>query len=188
MFSSSGAVPLPVAVDQAGLKLDGPDGLKAIAASRRVRLVYVTPSHQFPTGVLMSLSRRLALLQWAQENNALIVEDDYDSEFRYSGRPIPALQGLDSHGRVLYVGTFSKVMFPGLQLGYVVVPESLIPVFRQAKWLCDRQSSLLNQYALTDFIGKGHLAKHVRRMRHCLRWAAACIGCCFTSAQQASAD
>ncbi len=165
VFSASGATLLPIPVDGEGLKLEGADGLKAKASSSPPRLIYVTPSHQFPTGVSMSLSRRLALLQWAQQANALIVEDDYDSEFRYSGRPIPALQGLDDQGRVLYVGTFSKVMFPGLQLGYVVVPQSLVPLFGQAKWLSDRQCSLIHQLALADFIGEGHLAKHVRRMQ-----------------------
>ena len=111
------------------------------------------------------MSRRLALLQWAQQTNGLIIEDDYDSEFRYSGRPVPALQGLDRDNRVLYVGTFSKVMFPGLRLGYIVLPPALIPLFRRAKWLNDRQSSLIDQQALTDFISEGHLAKHIRRMR-----------------------
>ena len=129
IFESSGAAVLPVPVDAEGIKVD------AIALlSRWPQLVYVTPSHQFPTGVLMSLPRRLALLQWAQRTDALIIEDDYDSEFRYSGRPVPALQGLDTQGRVLYVGTFSKIMFPGLRLGYVVLPTALIPLFRQAKW------------------------------------------------------
>ncbi|MEL7143346.1 MAG: PLP-dependent aminotransferase family protein [Cyanobacteria bacterium J06573_11] len=113
----------------------------------------------------MPLSRRLGLLQWAQDNNALIVEDDYDSEFRYSGRPIPALQGFDAANRVLYVGTFSKIMFPGLQLGYLVLPPELVSVFTRAKWLCDHQCSLINQAALADFIQLGHLARHIRKMR-----------------------
>ncbi len=173
IFISSGAAVLPVPVDSEGLKIDGPEGLWSLSASLSYlpakqpspKLAYVTPSHQFPTGVLMSLSRRLALLQWAQQTNGLIIEDDYDSEFRYSGRPVPALQGLDSDNRVLYVGTFSKVMFPGLRLGYIVLPQALISLFRRAKWLDDRQSSLIDQQALTDFISEGHLAKHVRRMR-----------------------
>lgn len=163
IFISSGATVIPVSVDSEGLQISGPEGLWARSEPK---LVYVTPSHQFPTGVLMSLSRRLALLQWAQQTNGLIIEDDYDSEFRYSGRPVPALQGLDSYDRVLYVGTFSKVMFPGLRLGYIVLPPALISVFRRARWLNDRQSSLIDQQALTDFIGEGHLAKHVRRMRN----------------------
>ena len=165
VFSSHGATLVPVPVDGEGIRVQAPDGLSKLSAHVRTKLVYVTPSHQFPTGVLMSLPRRLALLQWAHQTNALIIEDDYDSEFRYGGRPIPALQGLDTYQRVLYIGTFSKVMFPGLQLGYMVLPPSLVAVFAQAKWLCDRQTSLIHQAALTDFIAKGHLAKHIRRMR-----------------------
>ncbi len=169
VFESSGAAVLPVPVDAEGIKVDGPEGLlsrcRSLSFGKLPQLVYVTPSHQFPTGVLMSLSRRLALLQWAQQANALIIEDDYDSEFRYSGRPVSALQGLDTHDRVLYVGTFSKIMVPGLRLGYVVLPPALIPLFRRAKWLCDRQGSIIDQQALSIFIRDGHLAKHVRRMR-----------------------
>lgn len=169
IFDSSGATILPVPVDEAGLKVNEPGGLRDLVERHPTpspKLVYVTPSHQFPTGVLMSLSRRLAILQWAQQNNAFIIEDDYDSEFRYRSRPVPALQGLDSHERVLYVGTFSKVMFPGLRLGYVVLPPSLMPLFLKAKWLSDRQNSLIDQQALHDFIQQGYLAKHVRRMRN----------------------
>lgn len=170
VFSSHGATLVPIAVDDEGLRVDEPGGLSAYSIRNysersRIKLVYVTPSHQFPTGVLMSLSRRLALLEWAERTNALIIEDDYDSEFRYSGRPIPALQGLDSDQRVLYVGTFSKVMFPGLQLGYIVLPPPFVEVFAQAKWICDRQASLIHQAALADFIARGHLARHIRRMR-----------------------
>ena len=165
IFASSGAPLVPIPIDAEGMVIDGPNGLRSLSAHHLIKLVYVTPSHQFPTGVLMPLSRRLALLQWAQENSAIIIEDDYDSEFRYSGRPTPALQGLDSYGQVLYVGTFSKVMFPGLRLGYVVLPPALIPIFRRSKWLQDRQGSILDQQALTDFIAKGHLTKHIRRMR-----------------------
>ncbi|EDX84803.1 aminotransferase, classes I and II family [Synechococcus sp. PCC 7335] len=165
VFSSHGATLIPVPVDNDGLKIYEQDGLASHSAFSRIKLVYVTPSHQFPTGVLMALSRRLALLQWAQQTNALIIEDDYDSEFRYGGRPIPALQGLDTYQRVLYIGTFSKVMFPGIQLGYIVLPPALIAVFAQAKWICDRQTSLIHQAALADFIAQGHLARHIRRMR-----------------------
>jgi len=165
IFSSSGATLIPIPIDADGIVIDGPNGLRARSSQHLIKLVYVTPSHQFPTGVLMPLSRRLALLQWAQENNAIIIEDDYDSEFRYSGRPTPALQGLDSYGQVLYVGTFSKVMFPSLRLGYIVLPPALVPIFRRSKWLQDRQCSILEQQALTDFISAGHMAKHIRRMR-----------------------
>lgn len=166
IFTAQGATVVPVPVDSEGMKVDEPGGLAEVAtAMPKPKLIYVTPSHQFPTGVLMSFSRRLALLNWARENDALIIEDDYDSEFRYSGRPIPALQGLDEHNRVLYVGTFSKVMFPGLRLGYAVIPPPLIEVFRRAKWLCDRQCLLIDQMALAEFIQTGQLAQHVRRMR-----------------------
>lgn len=165
IFASSGAPVIPVPVDADGIVIDGPHGLRSLSAKHLIKLVYVTPSHQFPTGVLMPLSRRLALLSWAQENNAIIIEDDYDSEFRYSGRPAPALQGLDSNGRVLYVGTFSKIMFPGLRLGYIVLPPALVPIFRRSKWLADRQCSMLEQQALADFIAEGYMAKHIRRMR-----------------------
>ncbi|PZO12875.1 MAG: PLP-dependent aminotransferase family protein [Leptolyngbya foveolarum] len=168
IFSAGGATVVPVPVDDDGIRVNEPGGLADIAADNSQptpRLVYVTPSHQFPTGVLMTLSRRLALLHWARQNGALIIEDDYDSEFRYSGSPIPALQGLDEHNCVLYVGTFSKVMFPGLRLGYVVVPPALIDVFRRAKWLCDRQCPLIEQAALAEFIKGGYLAQHIRRMR-----------------------
>jgi GntR family transcriptional regulator / MocR family aminotransferase len=175
VFCGNGAKVVPVSLDAEGIQVEGPEGLWAYskeadpsslgASNWPPKLVYVTPSHQFPTGVLMSLSRRLALLQWAQQTNALIVEDDYDSEFRYGGRPVPSLQGLDTHGRVIYVGTFSKIMFPGLRLGYMVLPEALVPVLRQAKWLSDRQCSWLDQQVLSDFIQEGSLATHVRRMR-----------------------
>lgn len=162
IFKASGAKLLPIPVDQDGLMVD-----HLIHHRDTPRLAYVTPSHQFPTGALLSLSRRLALLQWAWHKNSLIVEDDYDSEYRYSGRPIPSLQGLDSHGTVLYVGTFSKVMFPSIRLGYLVLPHSLIEVFGKARWLADRQPPSLSQYALAEFIAAGHLERHIRKMRIC---------------------
>ncbi|MGD1856513.1 MAG: PLP-dependent aminotransferase family protein [Leptolyngbyaceae cyanobacterium] len=162
IFRASGAKLLPIGVDSAGLKVD-----QLVNQYEIPRLVYVTPSHQFPTGALLSLPRRLALLQWAHKTGALIVEDDYDSEYRYGGRPIPSLQGLDTHTSVLYVGTFSKVMFPSIRLGYLVLPESLAPVFGKAKWLADRQPPTLSQYALAEFIAAGHLERHIRKMRLC---------------------
>jgi len=144
------------------------EGLDVAAAVRRhpaARLCYVTPSHQYPLGVTMSLSRRLALLDWAQRAGAWIVEDDYDSEFRYAGRPLAALQGLDRGQRVLYVGTFSKVLFPALRLGYLVAPPDLVETFVAARALADHHSPTLPQAALAEFIADGHLARHVRRMR-----------------------
>lgn len=132
---------------------------------RGVRLVYVTPSHQYPTGSVMNLSRRLELLELARQGGWRIVEDDYDSEFRYAGRPLPALQGLDAHGSVLYVGTFSKSMFPALRIGYLVAPPDLVEVLARARWAADRQTPTREQLALEAFIREGHLERHIRRMR-----------------------
>lgn len=132
---------------------------------RDCRLAYVTPSHQYPTGSVMSLPRRLELLELARQGGWRIVEDDYDSEFRYAGRPLPALQGLDAHGSVLYVGTFSKSMFPALRIGYLVAPPDLVEVLARARWAADRQTPTREQLALEAFIREGHLERHVRRMR-----------------------
>jgi GntR family transcriptional regulator/MocR family aminotransferase len=152
----------PVPVDDEGLDvaaLPPPDDPLA------PRLVYVTPSHQFPTGATMSLPRRLRLLEWAARRGALVVEDDYDSDFRYSGRPLESLQGLDTHGVVAYVGSFSKALFPPLRVGFVVLPPRLVQPFVAAKWLADRQTATLDQQVLSDFIGEGHFERHLRRMR-----------------------
>jgi GntR family transcriptional regulator/MocR family aminotransferase len=129
------------------------------------RFAYITPSHQFPTGAVMSLTRRLALLAWAENADAYLVEDDYDSEYRYDGRPIEAVQGLDRAERVIYVGTFSKVLFPSLRVGYLVLPKSLIEIFTAAKWLSDRHTATLEQEVLADFIREGHFERHLRRSR-----------------------
>ena len=160
-FQGQGAKVQAVTVDAEGLNMDALN-----QCHQFFKLLYVTPSHQFPTGVTLSLSRRLALLQWAQQTETLILEDDYDSQYRYGDRPIPALQGLDQNGTVIYVGTFSKILFPSLRIGYLVVPPAWIPLVGRAKWLCDRQSPLLEQYALTDCIVEGHFERHIRRMRH----------------------
>jgi len=145
-------------------RIDG-DGIVIGDLSRKARLVYVTPSHQFPTGVSMSLARRLELIDWARTHGAAIIEDDYDSEYRYSGAPLPSLQGLAQGVAVIYIGTFSKVMFPGLRIGYIIAPPRFIASLKRAKWLADRQTSVLDQAALTDFIREGHLERHIRRMR-----------------------
>ena len=150
----------PIPVNSEGLNVETLSN-----CDRDFRLVYVTPSHQFPSGVTLSLSQRIALLQWAEKNNTLIIEDDYDSEYRYQTQPIPALQGMDRSESVIYIGTFSKIFFPALRIGYLVVPSSWIPIVRKAKWLCDRFCPMLEQYALTDWIKLGHFERHIRRMR-----------------------
>ncbi len=150
----------PIAVNQTGLDVEALNNCQ-----QNLKLVYVTPSHQFPTGVTMSLSQRIALLQWAEKTNTLIIEDDYDSEYRYQSQPIPALQGIDRADSVIYIGTFSKTLFPSLRIGYLVVPNNLVPIFSKAKWLCDRFCPILEQYTLTDWIRLGHFERHIRRMR-----------------------
>lgn len=157
---AAGAQITPVPVDQEGLIVAA-----GIETEPRARLAYVTPSHQYPLGVTMSLPRRLALLQWASQRGAWIVEDDYDSEYRYAGRPLASLQGLDREGRVIYLGTFSKVMMPGLRLGYLVVPPDLLEPFVSAKALMDRHSPGIVQAVLADFIREGHFSRHIRRTR-----------------------
>jgi GntR family transcriptional regulator/MocR family aminotransferase len=160
-LSACGAKLAPIPVDENGLCVDELEKMTSFKA----RLIYVTPSHQFPTGVVLPLPRRLKLLQWARENNAVIVEDDYDSEFRYSGLPIPALSALDDSGVTLYTGTFSKLIFPSLRLGYMVVPQELVHTYCWAKRMADHNSPLIEQLALTDFITDGSLEHHIRRMR-----------------------
>ena len=142
------------------------DGIAIRKLPRRgVRLIYITPAHQFPLGTVISLARRLQLLEWAGRSGAVIFEDDYDSEYRYSGRPIPALQGLDDRGLVLYAGSFSKVLFPALRLGYMVIPSALVHRFEAALSLSVRHAPLLDQLVLSDFIAEGHFGRHLRRMR-----------------------
>jgi GntR family transcriptional regulator/MocR family aminotransferase len=157
---ASGAALVPVPVDDAGIMVEAGRGIAPAA-----RMACVSPSHQFPLGVTMSLARRLALIEWAREAGAFILEDDYDSEYRYAGRPLAALQGLDADGRVIYVGTMSKVMFPALRLGYMVVPEHLVPAFAAIRRLTDNHPSTLVQPALAEFIEDGSLTAHIRRMR-----------------------
>ena len=164
-LGAQGARLQPIYVDQNGVRVDFLKSRFDPAGEERLKLLYVTPSHQYPTGVVLSLPRRLELLSWAARSGTIIVEDDYDSEYRYSGRPIPALAGIDHGGSVVYIGTFSKVLVPALRLGYLVVPHDLIDVFSRAKWLIDRHSSLLQQQVLADFILEGHLERHIRKMR-----------------------
>jgi GntR family transcriptional regulator/MocR family aminotransferase len=138
-------------------------GLVVEALPARARLVYVTPSHQFPSGAAMSLRRRVALVEWAQEHDALVVEDDYDSEFRFSSRPLEPLVSLDPSGRVCYVGSFSKTMLPAIRLGFIVAPPSLRLALRAARQLSDGFSPVPTQSALAQFIDDGMLARHVRK-------------------------
>ena len=159
-LAAAGARPIPIPVDKDGLDLE-----HATEIAPDARAAMVTPSHHFPLGVTMSLARRMKLLEWAAAGEHWIVEDDYDSEFRYTGRPIPALQGLDISQRVIYVGTFSKAMFPGLRLGYLVLPPGLVEPFRAARLLLDGHTGTVGQLALAEFIADGHFPAHLRRMR-----------------------
>jgi GntR family transcriptional regulator/MocR family aminotransferase len=154
---AGGAELLPVGVDREGLN---PEKLPATA-----RLVFVTPSHQFPTGAILPLARRIALLEWAKRKNALVVEDDYDGEFRYEGQPLESLQGLDREGRVIYIGTFSRTIFSSLRIGYLIVPTQLVTAFQAAKWLCDRHTAALEQETLAEFISSGMYERYLRRVR-----------------------
>ena len=160
VFRAVGARLCPTPVDSEGFDLQF-----GKRRWRRARLVYVTPAHQFPLGVTMSLRRRLELLEWARESRAVIFEDDYDSEYRYAGRPIPAMQGLDRSGVVVFSGSFSDVLFPALRLGYVVIPPELVEVFAAAESSSTHHPPLLEQAILADFISEGHFARHIRRMR-----------------------
>ena len=159
-LGANGADVLPVPVDDEGLRVTALN-----KQGTRVRAVYVTPSHQYPLGTMMTAARRLALLEWAMRTDAWVVEDEYDSEYRYVSRPLGALQGMTPHGRVIYIGTFSKVMFPSLRVGYIVVPPSLWHQFMDARESFDLFSPTLYQLALADFIRDGHFARHLRRMR-----------------------
>jgi GntR family transcriptional regulator / MocR family aminotransferase len=158
-LAAVGAEVTHVAVDEDGLRVEE---LESIASAR---LVCVTPSHQFPAGGVLSLARRLALLDWASSRAAYVLEDDYDGEFRFDGRPLACLQGLDRDGRVLYAGTASKIFFPALRIGWLVVPPELVAIFRSAKALSDTGTASLEQLAFADFIAGGHLERHVRRAR-----------------------
>ncbi len=159
-FSAFGARLVPVPVDAEGLDVE--EGLRR---SPSARAIYVTPSHQYPLGMTMSAARRLRLLDWASRQGAWILEDDYDSEYWFTARRPSSLHGLDADARVIYLGTFSKVLFPALRLGYVILPEDLVSAFTAAREEADICASTLTQAALTDFIREGHFARHLRRMR-----------------------
>lgn len=168
-FLAHGAALHPVPVDKEGLIVRHLND-----SEEPVRVIYVTPSHHDPTAVFMSPARRVELLEWAQSNDAIIIEDDYDSEYRYGQQPIPALQGLDKAGSVIYLSTFWKVLFPVVRLGYIVLPSRLVPLFQKAKSLVERESPILEQRALANFIDEGHLERHIKRTRavYALRHAA----------------
>ena len=157
---TAGAELVPVPVDAEGI-----DVAHGARVGADARAVYISPSHQFPMGMAMSASRRMQLLRWAAHNDAWIIEDDYDSEYRFGSRPLSSLQGTDTNGRTIYLGTFSKVMFPALRLGYVVVPEDLVADFYAGRDAIDTFSSMLYQSAMTEFIREGHFARHIRSMR-----------------------
>lgn len=155
VFQAAGARLVSCPVDEQGL----------VIPTQPARLAYVTPSHQFPTGVVMSIQRRLDLLRWANAANAFVIEDDYDSEFRFDGPPLQAIHGLAASNRTIYLGTFSKILFPALRLGYLVVPDSLIDAVRGAKWIADRHSPTVEQLALANYIASGRFERALRRGR-----------------------
>lgn len=156
----SGAIPLPINVDDNGMIVEN-----LIGRTPAPRGVYVTPSHQYPTTATLSLDRRMALVDWANANRRFIIEDDYDSEYRYDGAPISCIQGLDTSGNVLYVGTFTKTLFPGVRLAYLVAPTHLMPALVGMRTLVDGHSAVLNQATLAEFMATGDFTAHIRRMR-----------------------
>jgi len=157
VLRAAGVRLLPIELDR--------DGLDPAKIPAEARTIFVTPSHQFPTGVILPLARRLALLEWAKRRNAVIVEDDYDGEFRYEGQPLESLQGLDHEGRVIYIGTFSRTVFSALRIGYLIAPRRLVQAFTAAKWLCDRHTATLEQATLAEFISSGMYERYLRRVR-----------------------
>src|SRR5205814_6400236 len=160
VLRAAGCRSVPVPVDAEGLNVAA-----GIRLNRKARAAFVAPSHQYPLGVTMSATRRLQLLEWAQRAAAWIVEDDYDSEYRYNSKPIASLQGMDQHYRVIYIGTFSKVMFPALRLGYIVIPPDLVERFAAMRQSMDLCPSHIPQAVMHEFIREGHFARHIRRMR-----------------------
>jgi GntR family transcriptional regulator/MocR family aminotransferase len=159
-FRADGAGLLPIPVDNEGLRVDA-----LASVRRRIRAVYITPSHQYPLGSSMSAARRIALIEWAERKGAWIIEDDYDSEYRYVSRPLGALHGMSNGKRIVYIGTFSRVLFPAIRIGYLVAPPSLADAFTRSSQTLAMFSPTLYQLALTDFLRDGHFGRHLRRMR-----------------------
>jgi GntR family transcriptional regulator/MocR family aminotransferase len=169
-FELAGAAIVPVPVDKEGIRVD-----IGLHRCPRARIAYVTPSHQYPTGVALSLDRRIALIQWAARNDAWIVEDDYDGEFRYEGQPLTALHSLDSHARVLYVGTLNKSMFVSLRVAYAVVPEEIVEPLANIRTQMDGFTPAARQMAMSLFMDEGHFSSHLRRMRTVYGWKRATL-------------
>jgi GntR family transcriptional regulator/MocR family aminotransferase len=160
LLAAMGARIVPLPVDAQGMRVD--EGLRK---AKDARMAIISAAHQFPLGVTLSLPRRAALLDWAQRQEAWIFEDDYDSEFRFAGRPLMALQGMPGGDRVLFCGSFNKVLYPGLRLGFLVLPEPLVEPFRRMRSLVDRYPAGVEQAVLADFMAEGHFERHLRRMR-----------------------
>ena len=157
VLSAAGAKLRAVAVDR--------NGINPAQLPEKAKVVFVTPSHQFPTGAILPLARRMALLEWAKKKNCVIVENDNAGEFHYEGQPLESMQGLDTEGRIVYIGTFSRTIFPSLRIGYLIVPKTLVAAFTSAKWLCDRHTATLEQETLAEFISSGMYERHLRRVR-----------------------
>ncbi len=159
-FDAAGLRCLPVRVDDEGIVADA-----VIGANQPAKAIFLTPSHQFPTGATLALDRRLALVEWANRQGAWIIEDDYDSEFHYAGKPTACVQGLDPHDRTIYIGTFTKSLFPGLRIGYAVLPPQLVEPMTLARTLLDGHTATIPQYTLSRFMENGHFGSHIRAMR-----------------------
>ena len=159
-FDAAGLESVPVPLDAQGIRIESLQN-----AAQPAKAIFLTPSHQFPTGATLALDRRLAIIEWAHRNQAWIIEDDYDSEFHYAGKPTACVQGLDAHDRTIYIGTFTKSMFPGLRIGYMVLPSQLVAPMTVARTLQDGHSASIPQLTLARFMEGGHFGSHVRTMR-----------------------
>lgn len=159
-FDAAGLESVPVPLDAQGIRIESLQN-----AAQPAKAIFLTPSHQFPTGATLALDRRLAIIEWAHRNQAWIIEDDYDSEFHYAGKPTACVQGLDAHDRTIYIGTFTKSMFPGLRIGYMVLPSQLVAPMTVARTLQDGHSASIPQLTLARFMEGGHFGSHVRAMR-----------------------